>query len=192
MKKRTPPQVRRFIETAHALRDGTETCASITRLTSLKSLCKYPNTAVQFVAYLANKTFLKMQSKPCPKYTRPEDWLHYQTIAEKAVTVISQYIEEPNEAHQSAIRAVCREIEAIQDYSGREIWGRPVRTIYSIDVLVIEDAMRCIMDLTNASYWSYKTARDYAERFDSHTGAGLISESVPMLEDIIRFWMDQE
>jgi len=151
MTQRIRPQIHKFIATAKALRDGTTKYFSITRLTSLKNLCKDPDVAAQFVAFLAENTFQKMQASPCPEYTQPADWSRYQEIAGKAVQVIKQYLEEPNTVHLSALREVYREAEAVQVYTGKEIWGHPIRTIHSRDVLVIEDALRCITEPMNAS-----------------------------------------
>ena len=189
MTQRIRPQIHKFIATARTLRNGTTKYFSITRLTSLKNLCKDPDVAAQFVAFLAENTFQKMQASPCPEYTQPADWSRSQEIAGKAVQAIKQYLEEPNTVHLSALREVYREAEAVQVYTGKEIWGHPIRTIHSRDVLVIEDALRCVTEPMNASYWAYQTARDYTERYNPHYGTGLIPESVPMLDDIIRFWL---
>ncbi len=50
------PQIRRLAETAAALRAGTSTYFAITRLTSIKSLCKQPERAAQFVCYRAESS----------------------------------------------------------------------------------------------------------------------------------------
>jgi len=45
-------KVRKFIETAEALRSGKQTYFSITKLTSIKSLCENPQTASHFIFHL--------------------------------------------------------------------------------------------------------------------------------------------
>ena len=66
-----PRQVRRLIETATALRAGTSTYFAITRLTSIKSLCKQPEVAARFVCYLAERTLERMQARRVPHTSTP-------------------------------------------------------------------------------------------------------------------------
>jgi len=185
------PQVRKFIDAANALRDGSASYYSITKLTSLKTLCKNHQVAVEFVAYLAITIYQRMLADSCPKYTEPSDWIRYKDIIGKAVQIIQKYLGDSQNISPSALWEIRREVEAVQVYKGKEIWGHPIRTIYSVEVLVIEDALRCIMEPANASYWAYQTARDYTERYNSRFGTGLILESVPMLDDIIKFWLER-
>ena len=65
----------------------------------------------------------------------------------------------------------------------------PVRIIHSSQLLVIEDALPCFT-APDSGYWAYQAARQYTERYNPHHGTGLIRESVPMLEDILRCWME--
>jgi hypothetical protein len=188
MAQKIRPQVRKLIEAANALRDGTATYFSITRLTSLKSLCKDPHIAGQFVSYLGDCVLRRMHSSDCPKYTEASDWIRYQGIAAKALDAIEKYQNNQSDTNLSELREIFREAETVQSYTGKEMWGHPIRTIYSREILVIEDAMRCILEPMNAPYWAYQTARDYTERFNPHYGTGLIPESIPMLDDVIIYW----
>jgi hypothetical protein len=79
-------------------------------------------------------------------------------------------------------------VGSYQTYSGEQIWGHPLRTIHSNEVLTIEDALLCITQPWAAPYWAYQTAKDYAERYNPRYGTGLIPESLPLLDDIIAFW----
>jgi hypothetical protein len=192
MAQKIRPQIRKFVEAADALRDGTTNYFSITKLTSLKTLCKNHQTAIAFVAYLAENTYQRIRVGTCPKYTDPADSIRYQEFANKAIQIIHKYLEDPNSIDPLGLREICREAEAVQVYKSKEMWGHPIRTIYSVEVLVIEDALRCIMEPVNAPYWAYQTARDYTERYNSRSGTGLIPESLPMLDDIIKFWLECE
>src|SRR3972149_9645294 len=180
------PQIRKLIETATALRNKTDTYFSITRLTSLKSLCKEPAVAAQFVFYLSECTLARVQDAPCPKYTKPADWLHYQTLIAEAVAVMKRYLRRPTEKNLSALRQMRMKVEPVQTYTGREIWGHPIRSIHSREVLVIEDALRCMIEPEVAPFWAYQTARDYTEEYNPRYGTGLIPESVSLLEDLLR------
>ena len=39
-----------------------------------------------------------------------------------------------------------------------------------------------------SDFWGYHVAREYAERYNSSYGTGLLPESAPMVEDIVNFW----
>ena len=67
-------KIRKLEEAAYALKEGKKTYFAITKLTSIKSLCKDPDIAAQFAFYLSNLTLEKVNSSSCPKYTDPKDW----------------------------------------------------------------------------------------------------------------------
>lgn len=183
-----PRQVRRLIETATALRTGTSTYFAITRLTNIKSLCKQPEIAARFVFYLAERTLKRMQAQAYPSYIDPADWAHYQSLVSEAVAMLGEYLQTPSVKGERQLRSMLSRAEAVQTYSGEQIWGHPLRTIHSNEVLVIEDALQCLTAPWAASYWAYQTAKDYAERYNPRYGTGLIPESLPLLDDIIAFW----
>ncbi len=183
------PQVRRLIETATALRAGTSTYFAIMRLTSVKSLCREPEAAARFVFHLAERTFEMMQAQPCPSYTDPADWTRYQALVAEAVAVMRDYLQALSEANRGPLWTVLRKAEAVQTYCGEQVWGHPLRTIHSTEVLVIEDALLSLTQPRAAVYSAYQTAKDYAERYDPRYGTGLIPESLPLLDDIIAFWI---
>jgi hypothetical protein len=60
--------------------------------------------------------------------------------------------------------------------------------IQSTEVLLIEYALSCLLQPTASADWGYRLARQYAERYNSRYGTGLIPESAPMVEDIADFW----
>jgi hypothetical protein len=49
-------------------------------------------------------------------------------------------------------------------------------------------ALSCLLQPTASADWGYHLARQYAERYNSRYGTGLIPESAPMVEDIADFW----
>ena len=184
-------QIRRLAETASALRAGTSTHFPITRLTSIKSLCQEPEIAAQFVCYLAERTLAKVQARSCPAYTDPADWLRYGSLITEAIPLMREYLQTPTQRYLAQLWEVLRQAEAVQTFTGAQVWGRPLRTIHSGDVLVVENALRCVVSPTAAAFWAYQTAKDYTECYDWRYGTGLIPESLPMLEDIIGFWTDR-
>jgi DNA-binding MarR family transcriptional regulator len=69
-------------------------------------------------------------------------------------------------------------------------WGA-VRLIRDWELLVAEDAARCVLSPHEAGHWAYQAARDYAERYDPDHGTGLIPKSAPLVQDIADFWMQE-
>src|SRR5215510_1695382 len=53
---------------------------------------------------------------------------------------------------------------------------------------LIEYALSCLLQPTASADWGYHLARQYAERYNSRYGTGLIPESAPLVEDIADFW----
>jgi hypothetical protein len=59
-----------------------------------------------------------------------------------------------------------------------------------MELVVVENALKSILREDEAPVWLYQAARDYAERYDSRYGTGLIPASAPMMQEIADFWRD--
>ncbi len=55
-------------------------------------------------------------------------------------------------------------------------------------MLIIEEALSCLLQPTASADLGYRIARLYTERYDSSYGSGLIPASAPMVKDIADFW----
>lgn len=159
---------------------------SITRLTRLKSLCKDPDAAAHFVMYLARRIEEKMEDKE-PEHIPPEKWCQHKTLAREAVFQMEKYVTEKTNEQKATLRELLWKIQHLQNTYEQHRWG-PVRLIESSETLVVEEALECILSPENASFWGYYVGREYAERYNPKYGTGLLPESVPMMEDIVRFW----
>jgi len=75
-------RIDKLADAARALREGRETRLSVTRLTSLKSLCRDPQVARRFALYLTQLTLDKMDAS-CPEHIGKEDWgiVSYRRLA---------------------------------------------------------------------------------------------------------------
>jgi hypothetical protein len=100
---------------------------------------------------------------------------------------MERYLEHPIEAEADLVRARLSDVRAVQNTYRNQAWG-PVRMIHSTEVLMIEYALLCLLQPTASADWGYRLAREYAERYNSRYGTGLIPESAPMVEDIADFW----
>src|SRR5919199_2512583 len=179
------PKIRQLATIASELREGAS--FNITRLTILKSLCEDATAAAHFAVYLAQLTHKRMQEKACPFHLDPQQWEYYKQVVDEAIRQMERYVEEPSEEAADLVRAWLSDVRAIQNTYRNQAWG-PVRIIYSTEVLLIEYALSCLLQPTASADWGYHLARQYAERYNSRYGTGLIPESAPLVEDIADFW----
>lgn len=180
-------KIAKLAAAAQALTNGQETYLSITKLTSLKSLCREPEVANQFVLFLAYRTQVTMEATPRPERTAEADWNLSQTLITEAVTAMSQHLESPSPANLMVLRQLLNRVCAVQNEYKRVGWNT-VRLIYSREVLLIEYALDCMLLPNLAAEYAYRAGREYAERYDPHYGTGLIPASAPLLADIVQFW----
>ncbi len=106
----------------------------------------------------------------------------------EALHAMRMHLEQPTEETLSVLRKLLSGIAAVQTDSVHRVWGREIRTILSGDLLMIENALQCLLHPHAASELAYRAARNYTEKYNPSYGTGLIPESVPMMEDIIHFW----
>jgi len=179
------PKIRQLATMARELREGAS--FNITRLTTLKSLCEDATAAARFAVHLARLTHQKMQEQRRPSHLNAEKWEHYKQVVDEAVRQMERYVEQPTPQTTNPSWTLQSQVRALQDRYEQQAWG-PVRIIESTEVLLIEYALSCLPQPTASADWGYRLARQYAERYDSRYGTGLIPESAPMVEDIADFW----
>jgi hypothetical protein len=108
-------------------------------------------------------------------------------VVAEAIREMERYMANPTEDEAEMVRLWRSDVRAIQDRYKRQAWG-PVRIIESTDVLVVEMALSSLLQPDASADWGYRIAREYAERYNSRYGTGLVPESAPMVEDIADFW----
>jgi hypothetical protein len=179
------PKIRQLASIATELREGA--FFNITLLTTLKSLCEDATAAARFAVHLARLTHQKMQEQRRPSHLNAEKWAHYKQVVEEAVHQMERSVEQPTPQTTNPLWRLQSQVRALQDRYENQAWG-PVRIIESSEVLLIEYALSCLLHPTASADWGYHLARQYAERYNSHYGTGLIPESAPLVEDIADFW----
>jgi len=128
-----------------------------------------------------------MQEKACPSHLDPEQWAYYKQVVDTALQAMQRYVEQPTPQTTNPLWGLQSQVRALQDRYENQAWG-PVRIIESTEVLLIEYALSCLLQPTASGDWDYRLARQYAERYNSRYGTGLIPESAPLVEDIADFW----
>ena len=165
---------------------------SITRLTTLKSLCHDPDVANRFVTYLARKALERVEAGRGRSHQSDEakGELHRQMMGE-ALAGMAAWFRDPSDERRQALRGLLNRMEAEQNEHEKVKWDA-VRLITDEDLLLVEYTLRCVLGpAREAPYWAYQTARHYAERYTSSEGTGLTSPSVPLVRDIADFWIEE-
>ena len=180
-------RVRRLAQIAKELAEGAN--FSITRLTTLKSLCEDPEVAAHFAVHLANHTSRRINEMSSPLHLSNSEWRMHNELVERAVERLQSYVERPSGPKREDLRELLRELESVNDEYESIPYGM-VRIIQDKNVLILEDAVRCVLSPYSAPSQAYHLARDYAERYDSRYGTGLIPDSAPLVMDIVDFWCD--
>ncbi len=146
----------------------------VTRLTVVKKLCENPEAAGAFAMFLAQQAQGRLSEKQGKE--------RYVQLADRAVREMKSYLDHPTEDCKKQLRSLLLEIEAEQNEYVSIQWSA-VRNIKSWDLLIVENALRTILNRDEAPRWLYQAARDYV-------GGSIEFEkkSIPMIEDIARFW----
>ncbi len=163
---------------------------SITRLTVLKSLCQEHDRANRFVAHLARKTFEHMdQAKERSAHPATPTETSHREMMEEALEGMEAWRRTPTEKLRRTLSDLLGRMRAEQN-EHRNIPFGSLRLITDAKLLMCEYALSCLLaHEREVGTWAYQTARHYAERYDSGQGTGLISASIPLVQNIIDFWM---
>ena len=172
-------KVRKLADIAEALHRGED--FPITRLTTLKNFCKDPGAARSFALFLVGQ----VRREPHAENDTERD----RELIKQAESEMKSYLGDPTEGLKRRLYSILGEIENEQDEYENIRWGM-VRLVHSRNLLVAEKALKSILRDDEAPSWLYQAARDYAERYDSRHGTGLIPTSAPMMTEIAEFWRD--
>jgi hypothetical protein len=163
----------------------------ITRLTTLKSLCADRQAAAQFALRIAKLAEAQATEQARPQHLNMHARHQHTEHIVKAVDGLERYVKRSTTAKKMALY---RELAAMEDVN-REYqpyrWGQ-VRIIQNRYALIVENSVRCVLSETveDRGFWAYHAARAYAEQYDPQYGTGLIPESAPMMQEIVRFWSE--
>lgn len=182
---KTAAKIRTLAQIAEELRGGA--VFSITRLTTVKSLCENPEAATQFGVHLATLTQARMSRRPCPDHLDSTKWTRFQELAADAIRQMETYLAEQTLDKAVSLRHLLLALIGAQNHYRNLEWG-PVRIIESSELLLIETALHCLLSPAEAAYWGYRVAKEHAERYEPRYGTGLIPESAPMVQEIAEFW----
>jgi hypothetical protein len=180
-------KVRQLARIAQELRTGSH--FSVTRLSIVKGFCKEPEAANRFVVHLAKLTQTKMKKGSWGGHASSGTRMRYKSLAGQAVSEMEGYLGEQTTEKSALLEKVLSKVQGVQTKRKRMKWGS-ARIIESTELLLVENALRCVLFPHQSTYWGYQVAKGYAERYDSQYGNGLIPKSARMVEDIADFWCE--
>ena len=160
-------------------RSARESTSTITRLTTIKSLCAEPEAATAFALFLAQRIQRKMRQKKYPK--------QFRELVDRAIKELTPYLADPTEERKARLSSLCREMESEQNEYKKIGWNMG-RMLKSMDLFLVEECVRSVLSRSEAPFWAYHASKDYAVRYDARYGSGLIPSSAPMVEEIAEFW----
>lgn len=165
---------------------------SITRLTVLKSLCQQPDLANRFVAHLARKTLEHLsEEKGRSAHPATPTEMSHRRMMEDALEGMAAWQRTPTDTLRRTLSDLLGRMRAEQN-EYRNIPFGALRLITDSKLLMFEYALEChLAPEREVGTWAYQTARHYTERYDSSQGTGLISASIPLVRDVVDFWMTE-
>jgi DNA-binding MarR family transcriptional regulator len=179
----------KLAQMAAELRQGQD--FPITRLTSVKNLCQEPAVAARFVTYLARITLERVQQGKGRTRQRPDAQADRgRQLMTEAVVTLERWLDSPSESLRRRLWELLGQMRQEQNEYQKIPFGA-VRLVRDWDLLLIEEAVQCILRPNEAPFWAYQIARDYAERSSSRYANGLIPESAPLVQDIADYWVGE-
>jgi len=179
------PKLRKLADMASDLRRGRS--FNITRLTTIKGFCADPDAATRFAVFLAQQAQAVLEQKPRPEYIPEERWATYRHLAAEAIGTMDRYLDARTEADNHELRGLYRALEQLQNRRQSIPFG-VARLIENSDALMVETALRIVLNPANGADECYQLARTYAERYDSRYGTGLIPDSAQAVETMVDYW----
>ncbi|TAE62984.1 MAG: hypothetical protein EAZ86_29875 [Oscillatoriales cyanobacterium] len=179
-------KIKKWVQTAKEL-EKTRFAISITRLTSIKSLCTDRVAAEKFALYIAQRVQHEMNQAICPEHYTEEEWEQHKQVIAEGIAQMEIYLENPSNEGEQSIRKLLRTINSLQGDDRRNVaWGT-VHFVRSGNLLKLDYALRCFTD-NDFPYWIYKLAKEYVESYAPEYGSGITPKSVPMLLEVAEFW----
>ena len=182
---RVTPRLRKLAQMASELRRGRS--FNITRLTTIKGFCTDPDAATQFAVFLAQHAQTALEQQSRPEHIPEECWATYRRLVTEAMHTMDTYLATRTESGARQLRDLCRALEQLQN-EHRPIPFGVARLIENQHALIVEMALRIVLNPTSEADGCYQLARTYAERYDSRYGTGLIPDSAEAVERITDFW----
>ncbi|TAN67908.1 MAG: hypothetical protein EPN17_10405 [Methylobacter sp.] len=186
IKKADIAKIKKLEEALDKLKSGEERYYVITKLSSIKSLCKNETLRRHYCWYLFDCVKRQLETKVTEVHQQtPKEQFIFNLVHEIAQVMVDM---QEGKDVSNALHKHRNQLAHYQsDY--KKIKWTTVRLIKSTDLLIIEYFIDCLLSTDDsAQKLAYHATRSYVERYDPSVGTGLITKSIPMFEDVAVFW----
>lgn len=173
-------RVQKLEQALAALKSGQSRYFSITKLISIKSLCRNDDLRKEYCLYLSSLVMSELQTGHDKTPTK------VKRLCQEAVSAINKVVNDPEYADSA--HETLESMVHFQDTIIKMKWSN-VRIVKNNSLFVLEKILQALLSSGDVALdYVYEATRYYVERYSPHDGTGLIGESIPMFEQIIRFW----
>jgi len=178
-------KINKLEEAFDQLISGEKNYFSITKLISIKSLCKDDLVRQQYCCYLFNLVAEQLLNDLQDKSPN----IQLQSIASAIEEVAKFSVDEfALPASKDLIWVLYRQLADYQNET-KNVKSTTVRIVKNSDLLTLELLAACLLNTEEAAQTlAYHATRNYVERYNGSIGTGLITDSIPALEDVLVFW----
>ena len=182
-------KIKKWVEAAKQLSTNyTGFALPITRLTSIKSLCKVDALpAEKFALYISKLVLQQAKDAECPDNTTLEEWEIHKSLMTHAIAQMESFLERPTPDKNQSLWSLLKQIDLAQGDDYRNVHWTTVHFVKSGYLLKFHYAICCFVK-PQFDYYAYRLARVYTECYAPTYGTGLTPESVPMLLEVAEFW----
>jgi hypothetical protein len=161
---------------------------SVTKLTPIKRLCADHALAVRFAIHFADIAYRKFLDRGIPEPATANQRKKIGAAVEIGIKSLKIFSDGLSHAEPANILSSAHSVlmNAQNDHKKGK-WGS-IREIYSMEALIIETAIECVLRPEESPSLCYQIARHHAERYDPRFGSGLIPASADAVRDISRFF----
>ena len=108
---------------------------------------------------------------------------------EKIREVINDILANPDKSSEA--EGLLDELKYYQSETRKVGWNR-VRIISDKNLLIIEYILQALLaEDKMAQLYVYDAIRQYVEEYDCKYGTGIIPKSIPMLKNVVNYWLRQ-
>jgi len=179
-------KIKKLEEALAKLKSGEERYYVITKLSSIKSLCRSEMIRRHYCWHLFDCVKRKLEAKVTETNQRAsQEQFVFNLVHDIAQVMVK--MQEGKEVKKELLQYQSQLALYQSDY--KKIKWTMVRLIKSGDLLLVEYLIDCLLSSDDyAQKLAYHATRDYVEAYDPTVGTGLIEKSIPMLEDVLVFW----
>ena len=178
-------KINKWEDTFEQLITGDKKYFSITKLISIKSLCKEEAVRLRYCWYL----FHLVANRVLSDFPEQADHSDLQSISSAIKEAMQFSVDELSLTESSdKLRALYHQLADYQNET-EKVKSTTVRLIKNNDLHTLELLLECLLRTGElAQKIAYEATRNHVEKYNPSCGSGLITDSIPALEEVLVFW----